>query len=166
MPIDIDILRRLSSEEQKKWMKALEEALSEKQKGLDQVEKKLKVTMIDESADLSVISPLLTYRDELKNDMKQIKFDLDQISRFNIQGEDKKPNPSLVAASTSGAGVVSIRADDTKNRKITGAKTYEQILDERQKEEEAFEIVKLDAQLRKLEEYREIEKSKQVISNN
>ena len=168
MPIDIDILRSLalSGEEREKWIKALKEALHDKQNEFELVEKKLKVAMMDETANLSVISPLLTYRDELKNEIKAIKLDIDQITQFNRRREDCKPNPAFVAASTSGTGVISIRADDTKNRKITGAKTYEQILDERQKEEEAFDIIKLDAQLKKLEEYREIEKSKQVISNN
>ena len=166
MPIDIDILRSLSVEEQKKWIRALEEALGDKQKELEQVEKKLKGALMDDSANLSIISPLLTYRDELRNELKQIKSDLEQIIQFGLRGEDKKPNPASVAASTSGAGVVSIRADDTNNREVPGAKTHQQILDERQKEEEAFEIVKLDAQLKKLEEYRKIEKSKKAISNN
>ncbi len=160
MPIDIDLFRSLSVNEQNKLKDKIEAALDSTRNDLRVVETKLKAAMTDTSTSHNELQPLLSYRSEIKQVHDQLKADLDMIERF-LQGSDRGANPVIVAAATFGQGTVGIRKDDTQNRKIAGAKTYQQILDERKKDEDAVALMELDAKLRKLEEFRKLENSKQ-----
>ena len=158
MPIDIDLFRNLSQKEQENWKNKLETALESIQKDLSLVEVKLKAAMMDDSTSHSDLQPLLSYRNELKQVSDQIRCDLDVVNRFLNKGQASRRfnrNPIRILG-----GAVNIRANDTQNSAVPGAKTYDQILEERKKEEEGKRISELDERLKKLEEYRKVEQSR------
>jgi hypothetical protein len=128
MPFDIDLFRLLSADEQDELRDKLAKDLSDIEKQLDRVEEKLKATMLDDAIKYSDLSPLLSYRDELRRQLNRLRYDLDQIESFVLEGGNHRPNPVHIARTTSGAGIVNIRADDTKARKIHRAKPYSDIV--------------------------------------
>jgi hypothetical protein len=159
MPIDLDLFRTLSVKEQNNLKEKLETALESIHKDLTVVEKKLKVAMGDENTTHSELQPLLSYRNELKQVHDQVKYDNDQVNRFINQGQRSAvfTNPGSVRFAT---GTVSIRGNDSQSRPVPGAKTFQQILEERSKNEEAKILADLDAKMKKLEEFRKVEQSK------
>ena len=158
MPIDMSFFRSLSREKQASLTQKLEFALIERMDDLLAIEQKIKVAMSDDTRP-SDLGALLAYRDEVRKDLNLIRSDLDQIDRFNRNEEYCKPDPGSVASSISGAGVVNIRADDRKTRKVPGTKTYDEILEEKKKEtEEEKEINEVVRRL--LGEYKKVENSK------
>jgi len=159
MPIDIEFLRTLSEKEQNNLKNKLETALEATYKDLSVVEGKLKMAMSDPNSNLSDLQPLLSYRNELKQVYDQFKFDLEQVNRFVSQGNyaGASSNPGSLKIAT---GTVSIRGDDSKSVRVPGAKTFQEILDERKKQEDAKELAILDERLKKVEEYRKLEQSK------
>lgn len=165
MPIDMTFFRSLPLEEQRAWNKKFIIALNEMQERLEGIERKIKEAITDNTTP-SELSALLTYRDELKKDLNQLKSDREQIERFNRNEEFLKPDPTFVASTTSGAGAVNIRADDRKLVKVPGTKTYGEILEKKKKDEqaekEASEIATLEKNLKKLEEYKKVEAKKRT----
>jgi len=115
--------------------------------------------MADPNTTHSDMQPLLSYRNELKQVYDQIKYDLDQVNRFMNLGQTGSVFTSP-ASVKFGSGTVSIRGTDAQSRPVPGAKTFQQILDERKKEEEAKFLADLDEKMKKLEEYRKVEQSK------
>ena len=159
MPIDIDLFRKLSVKEQKNLKDKLETALEAIHKDLMVVEGKLKQAMSDVNTTHSDLQPLLSYRNELKQVYDQIRFDLEQVNRFMNLGQASSVFNDPGALKIS-AGSVSIRASDSQSRPVPDAKTFQQILDDRKKDEEAKYLADLDEKMKKLDEYRKVEQSK------
>lgn len=159
MPIDIDLFTTLSANEQNNLKDKLETALEATQNDLTIVDGKLKAAMLDDSTKHSDLQPLLSYRNEIKQVLDQISSDLNQINRFFQQGANR-PTGGTIPGVAFGTGTVGIRKNDAQNRLIPGAKTYRQILDDEQNDFDAVELMKLDAKMRKLEQFRKLEQSK------
>jgi len=165
MPIDMALFRSYSPEKQRSDEQDLKIKLIKKKDLLIAIEDKIQEAMTDDSKP-SVLSSLLDHRIEIKNDLNQINSDLAQIKRFNENEASNNPDPVSVAFSTSGAGVVNIRADDRKLVKVPGTRTFQEILDKKKQEEQAEkdagEIAKLDKYLKLLDDYKKVEAKKRT----
>lgn len=140
MTTDLKSFQTLTVKEQAEEKGRLLKKIDEVQSEFDLIEKRMKTAMKDDTARPSDLAPLLSYREEIRQVLTQLRNLLNQIERLNSDGGPGRTVSS--ALSTFGAGVVNIRADDTRNRAVPNAKTYQQILDDRFDSEPSGAVVK------------------------
>ena len=163
MAIDIEIIRMLPPQEVNKTVIDLETRLEESKKELHIIESKLRKAIQDDSSKPSDIGILVSYRDEVKQVIHQIKSDLKIIEIF--LGGSIPDVATSTAESISGSGTVYFRNVNENTRKIPGIKDYEQIQKDLCKDEEHTEIRILAEKLKKAQEYLKIEESKKTSQN-
>ena len=164
MAIDIEDIRMLPAQEVNKIVIDLNVRLEESINELKIVETKLKKAIHDDGSKPSDIGILISYRNELRQYINQIKSELKMIDMLQSGGSFVDPATSA-AASISGAGTVYFRNVNENTKKIYGAKTYGEILDDNNKEQERLEILEISEKLKKAQEFLRMEESrKQPIS--
>lgn len=160
MAIDIEIIKMLPGHELNKTIIDLNVRLEESQKELHLIENKLKKAFQEENSKPSDIGILISYRDEIRQVVHQIKNDLKTIEMFQVGVEPDVAKST--AESISGAGMVYFRNVNENTRKVPGVKNYAQILKDQCKDEELLEILELAEKMKKAQEFLKMEESKKA----